>query len=334
MQHSLKSAGRLMSNEFFAFTMDTTIGEAAEQIRENPGIDLTRRVFVLSQEGKLQGFVPARNLIINPSDLPLKQVMQSLIHKVSPDASRDEVVDLVERYKISALPVVDQNDHILGVISYEDVVEALEEITDEGFARMAGTAEDVGENEPTFKRFFSRSPWLIITLFSGLLTVTVIALAEQLQERWFTSLLFVVPLVTAMSGNVGIQCSTVLIRNMATGAVSAGSIKGVISKELLVGLMTGITFGFLGGLIVYSFDILGIHGDPGPSSLTIAFIVGTGIFSACLVASAMGVFSPLFFARLGTDPAIAAGPVVTAFNDVFSTIMYIFIAYSISSFFL
>lgn len=99
-KHSRNSAGGLMTNEFFAFPMETTIAEAASFIRENPGIDMTRRIFVLDHRGELQGFVPARNLIVNPPHLPLRQVMRQVEHKVSPDATREEVVDLVERYKI------------------------------------------------------------------------------------------------------------------------------------------------------------------------------------------------------------------------------------------
>ena len=143
-----------MTNEFFAFHLNTTIGEVAAQIRDNPGIELTRRIFVLTDDNVLAGYVPDRNLIVNPDHLPLRQVMRPILHKVSADDSRDEVVDLVERYKISALPVVDHDDHILGVITYEDVVEAMEDIADETIASIAGTAEDVSEQAPIFERFF------------------------------------------------------------------------------------------------------------------------------------------------------------------------------------
>ncbi|MFT4552516.1 MAG: magnesium transporter [Chlamydiales bacterium] len=331
-KHSQYSAGRLMSNEFFAFEMEATIGEAAAQIRDNPGIDLTRRIFVLNKDGELQGHVPARNLIINPPYVPLRQVMRPILHKITPDVSRDEVVDMVERYKIPALPVVNQSNFLLGVITYEDVVEAIEEITDATFARLAGTAEDVGEEELTIKKFLSRAPWLIVTLLAGLVSVTAMSYAEQANEAWFTSFLFVVPLVTGMSGNVGVQCSTVLVRSMATGLLSAGTRLEAVKKEMILGVCTGIVFGLLGAVLVHSFNILGIH-ENGPSAVVVAGIVGTGIFGACITASTLGVLAPLFFARLGVDPAIAAGPIVTAFNDVLSTIMYIIIARLVSGMF-
>ena len=126
-KHDRNSAGRLMTDEFFAFHMNTTIGEVAAQIRDNPGIDLTRYIFVLSDRGELIGYVPSRTLIINPHYFPLRQVMRPVLHTVTADISRDEVVDIVERYKIEALPVVDDERRLVGVITYEDVVEAMED---------------------------------------------------------------------------------------------------------------------------------------------------------------------------------------------------------------
>ena len=162
-QHDRNSAGRLMTNEFFAFHMNTTIGEVTAHIRDNPGIELTRSVFVTSDDGSLAGLVSGRNLMVNPHFLPLRQVMQPVLHKVTAENSRDEVVDLVERYKIPALPVVNEQDQLVGVITYEDVVEAMEDIADETIANIAGTAEDVSEQAPIFQRFLWRAPWLCVT---------------------------------------------------------------------------------------------------------------------------------------------------------------------------
>ena len=163
-----------MTNEFFAFHFNTTMGDVADAIRDNPGIDLTRRIFVLNDNDELVGFVPGRNLMINSPNVPLKQVMRPVLHQIHADTSRDEVVDLVERYKIPALPVVDDNDQLIGVVTYERVVEAMEDIADETIASIAGTAEDLSEHEPILKRFFWRAPWLIVTLCAGLVTAAAL----------------------------------------------------------------------------------------------------------------------------------------------------------------
>lgn len=322
-QHDRHSAGRLMTNEFFAFHMNTTIGEVAANMRDNPGVELTRRVFVLNDAEELVGFVPGRTLIVNPHYLPLRQVMQPILHKVQVETSRDEVVDLVGRYKIPALPVVDEKDHLLGVVTYEDVVEAMEDIADETIASIAGTAEDVSEHEPIFKRFMWRAPWLLVTLCAGLVVATAMAYFND--RYWFALIPFFVPLITGMSGNVGIQCSTILVRGMYTGELSAGSRNEAIVKELMIGLLIGCVFGVLCGTVVYLLNLFGIH-QVGHDPLTIGVTVSCGLLGACMTATVLGTFSPFFFARFGIDPAVASGPIVTAFNDVLSTLMFFLVA--------
>jgi len=322
-KHDRHSAGRLMSNEFFAFHMNTTIGEVAAHIRDNPGIELSRSIFVLNDSGELAGCVPGRNLIINPDSVLLRQIMGPVLHKVTVDTSRDEVVDLVERYKIPALPVVDREDHLVGVITYNNVVEAMEDIADETIASIAGTAENVSEHEPIFKRFMWRAPWLLVTLCAGLITASVMS---HFNDRiWFAFVPFFVPLITGMSGNVGIQCSTILVRGMSTGELSPGSRKEAMRNEIGIGLLIGSVFGLTCGVVVYLLHHLGFHNldfDPVMLSATVSF----GVLGACMTATVLGTFSPFFFVRLGVDPAVASGPIVTAFNDVLSTLMFFLVA--------
>lgn len=330
-KHDRNSAGRLMTNEFFAFHMNSTIGEVAKSIRDNPGIDLTRRVFVLNDDDELIGFVPGRNLIVNPDHLPIRQVMRPVLHQINPDASRDEVVDLVERYKIPALPVVDQNDHLIGVIPYERVLEALEDIADETIASIAGTAEDVSEHDTIFKRFLWRAPWLIVTLCAGL--VTAGALSHFKERDWFTFVSLFVPLIAGMSGNVGIQCSTILVRGMSTGELSIGSRREAVTQELSIGMLIGVIFGMISGIFVFLLNQFNVYSF-GSQPIVYGLIVSCGLFGACLMATLLGTISPFVFARLRIDPAVASGPIVTAFNDVLSTLMYILVAKGISSLFL
>lgn len=323
LKHARFTSGRLMTNEFFAFPMETTIGKVAGAIRNNPGIELTRSIFVLNDVGELIGFVPERNLIVNGPQVPIRQVMRPVLHKIGPDASRDEVVDLVERYQVAALPVVDTQNHLLGVITYEDVVEVMEDIADETIASIAGTAEKVSENEPIFKRFMARAPWLLVTLCAGLVSAT--GLSYFYPQPWFAVVPFFVPLITGMSGNVGIQCSTIFVRGMATGEISPGTRRETVMKELAIGHLIGVVFGIVCGLVVYLLNHFGIqHMNADP--MVVGVVVSGGILGACFTATILGTFSPLVFAKLRIDPAVASGPIVTAFNDVLSTFMYFFVA--------
>lgn len=329
-QHDRHSAGRIMTNEFFAFTMNTTIGEVASQVRDNPGIELTGRIFVLNEEREVVGFVPERNLIVNPPYVPIRQIMRPILHKVNAHTSRDEVVDIIERYNISALPVVDEEGHLEGVISYEDAVEAMKDIADETIASIGGTTEDYGEHEKVFKRFLGRAPWLVVTLCAGLVTATVMS---HFRDRfWFILVPFFVPLIAGMSGNVGIQSSTMLVRGMSTGTLTSGSLKEAITKELMMGLLIGSIFGLTCGFIVYFLHVFGIH-QIGVDPIPLGATVSVGVLGACFVATMLGSFAPFFFARFHIDPAVASGPLVTAFNDVLSTLMFFLIARTVYIFF-
>lgn len=331
-KHSRNSAGRLMTNEFFAFKMDLSIGEAAAYIRDNPRIDFTKGIFILNETKELQGYVPARNMIINPPATPLRQVMRPIFHKVTPDATREEVIDLVERYKISSLPVVDIDNYLVGVITYEDVVEAMEDLTDETMSSMAGTGHRIASHDPIFKRFLARSPWLVVTLMAGLVNVGVMSSFQKQAGGILTFVLFFVPLITGMSGNIGIQCSTVLVRGMAVGMLSGVNKNEVIIKELLSGLFIGSIFGIVCSLLVYALDLMG-NGALGATPIAMAMIVGTGLIGGCFAGTFLGVFSPLLFSKIGVDPAVSSGPIVTAFNDFLSMSIYFLIAWGISNLF-
>jgi magnesium transporter len=332
-KHDRKSAGRLMTSEFFAFPMDMTIGEGSAYIRDNPRIDFTRGIFILNDAGELQGFVPPRNMIINPEPTPLRQVMRPVLHKVTPDATREEVIDLVDRYKLSSLPVVDIDNELVGVISQQDIVETMEDMADETIAHMAGTNDRFNTNETILKRFVTRAPWLFVTLLAGLLNVGVMSCFQKHEGGALTFAIFFVPLITGMSGNIGLQCSTVLIRIMAMGGLSFSSRRETITKELLSGLFTGTIFGVACGFLVFVLEALTGASLAPVSPFSVATIVGIGLVGGCAAGTILGVYSPLFFSRIGVDPAIAAGPIVTAFNDFLSMAIYFLIAWGVSMFF-
>ncbi|MCH9633804.1 MAG: Magnesium transporter MgtE [Chlamydiae bacterium] len=326
------SAARLMVNDFLVFSAETSMGEVKDYIHQNPHIEMTRRVFVMNEEGQLQGFVPDRNLIVNPPSLQLKQVMRPISHTVGPEATREEVIDVVERYKIPALPVVNSKNELIGVICYEDVVEALEDIADETIASIAGTNEHIGEYEPRLKRFLARAPWLFVTLVAGLVNAFSMSYFENQEGVLLAFVLFFVPLITGMSGNIGIQSSTILVRGMATGALTTKGTREAVVNELIVGFGTGVFFGIITGILVYLLDISSNSLIVVPPAM-IGIIVSCGLFGACLVGTLLGVFSPLFFSKIGVDPAVASGPIVTAFNDFFSMIIYFLIAWGLGNLF-
>jgi magnesium transporter len=331
-KHHRNSAGRLMSSEFYAFSMDMTIKEAAGYIRDNPSIDLSKGIFVLNDNKELKGYVPGRNLLINDIEMSLKQIMRPINYTVGPNAVREEVVDIIERYKVSSLPVVDEKNRLVGVIANEDAIEVMEDLADETISKITGTAEKVSTADPLLKRFLTRFPWLVVTLIAGLVNVGVMSSFQKYEGKLLTFVLFFVPLITGMSGNIGIQCSTVLVRSMALGMFSSKGKKETVLKELFTGILTGVVFGVICGIVVYLIDLFLISGSF-INALSIGVIIGIGLIGACFAGTFLGVFSPLFFSGLGVDPAVSAGPIVTAFNDFFSMTIYFLIAWGVGSLF-
>lgn len=324
--HGHLTAGRLMTNEFFAFPVTATIAQVRDHIRNNPGIDLTSRIFVLDETGELIGYVPDRSLIVNNAQTPIRQIMGPIQHKVLPDTPRDEVIDIVERYSIFALPVVDQRDRLLGVVAYEEVVEAMRDAADQTIANFAGTAEDISEDQPTWNRILLRCPWLLVTLCAGITTSTIMTNFKG--EFWFELAPYFVPLIAMMSGNVGIQCSTILVRLMSQGDLSTESKKEAMRNELIIGSSLGLIFAFFGSILIYFLTQLGIYNVSIDAS-TLTLMVSLGIFVACCGAAVLGTFSPILFDKINIDPAVASGPIVAAFNDLMSTSLFIIVAYTV-----
>lgn len=333
-KHEKNTAGRLMTNEFFCFPMHLTIQDAATLIRDHPGIDLSRQIFVVNENDELKGYVPARHLIVYPSKMLLKDVMRPVLYKVYTDTPREEVIDIAERYKLSSLPVIDKNDKIAGLITHDEIMEAIEDIADHTIAQMAGTGENVRDQELLWKRFLARVPWLIVTLFAGLLNVGVMASLQSYENGLLTFVLFFVPLITGLSGNIGVQCSTILVRSLAMGGPSSCMIKKeTLTKEVTIGVLIGILFGILSGSLIWMLDFF-IACDTQIHSGIIGAIVGIGLWGACLASTLLGVFSPLFFMKIKVDPAVASGPIVTAINDVLSMSIYFLIALILKAFLL
>lgn len=321
-RYASNTAGRLMTNEFFAFEGKITISEVGTYIRENPNIDLLRRIFVLDQKGSLLGFVPARTLVIHSPDALLSQVMRPVSHTIAPDASRDDVVEIFERYKNSDLPVIGEEDRLVGVITYDDVMEAMEEIADETIGHITGTGHDLESYRPILRSVIMRMPWLFATLVAGIINAKSIAFFDP----GFQLVTFI-PLINGMSGNVGLQCSTVLVRGIATGLLSASAPWSAALRELMTGACSGLFFGVLAGFAAFALQMLSHHQVSVLAPLQLGLIVSTGLISTCVLATALGILFPLLFVKIGIDPAIASGPIVTAVNDTCSAILYTVIAY-------
>ena len=152
-KHSRNTAGRLMTDDFFAFVKEMTIKEASSYIRDFPHIDFTKGIFIVDEKNELVGYVPGRNLVINSKDALLKQIMRPVEHKAYIKTSREEIVSIFERYKISSLPIINENNKLVGIISDDIALELMEDLADETLSQIGGTEESGGIKDPIFQRF-------------------------------------------------------------------------------------------------------------------------------------------------------------------------------------
>ena len=182
------------------------------------------------------------------------------------------------------------------------------------------------------QRFLLRAPWLLITLCAGLVSASVMAYFQKIAPALLAMVIFFIPLVNGLSGNVGVQCSTILVRSMATGTLSFGRRRETILKEMSIGLLTGVALGILCGLVVCCMGCLGL-GLFSTGGVQVGVTVSVGILGASLTATTLGVLSPFFFAKIGVDPALASGPIVTALNDIMSMVIFLLITGTLNALF-
>lgn len=321
-KYETNTAGRLMTNEFFAFQASHTVAAAARYIRDNPNIDLLRRIFILDSEKRLLGFVPIRNLVVSRPHLPLEKICRPIEHFVDPNEDRDQVLEKFERYRISDLPVIDSTHRLVGVISYDDILELLEDVADETLATIAGTDSERAYLT-RWQHFLTRAPWLGVTLIGGFITAS--------NMQWFQAphnIIAFVPLINGMSGGVGIQSSGLMLRGMSSGALkSMSACVQAAYSEWINGVLVGIAFGIASGFALWSSQYLELYHTT-MSAWHLSVVVSTGLMASCALASFLGVFFPIVFEKVGVEPAVSAGPLVTAINDVLSTIMYFTVAHT------
>lgn len=313
------SAGRLMDSDFMALPQATTAREAIAHIRRRAHeVDMISYLYVVDAEGHLLGVASMRQLLLSPPLATLGEIMNPSLIKVTPDTDQEDVAELTERYDLLAIPVVDDDGRLLGIVTVDDVLDVFKEEATEDFYRMAGTSdEEILHQERTFRVAGIRLPWVMMNLL-GLLGAG--AVVHRFEETFELALLIgFVPVIMGMAGNVGSQTATITVRGLATGHLfpQGGGLGRFFWQQLKVGSLLGVAMSAL----VAGVALLISRGNV---ALTVA--VGAALFAAIELASINGAFIPLVFDKLGIDPAIASGPLVTTANDVLASLLYFVIA--------
>ncbi len=313
LRYEEKTAGRIMTTEFFALHEDTTAEEAIKAIRENSEAEMVFYIYVVDERGHLVGVVSLRQLVIVPPKTKLKDIMVTDVVSVMTDTDQEDVARAVERYNFLAIPVVDEKNHLMGIITVDDVIDVLREEATEDILKMVGTKEEEYVYHDKVTRVARlRLPWLITNLFGGLVTGYIMWLFKVTIKDMLALITFI-PVITGMGGNVGVQSSSIMVRGFATGKVSLDRVRVFLVREILIGFMMGVSCGIVVGLVGYLWH----------HSLVLGLVVGIAMMAAMTVAATMGTLVPTFFRRVHVDPAIASGPFVTTSNDIVGILIYL-----------
>jgi len=306
------SAGGIMSTDVFFLNQDITVKQAIEKLHDAQDYEMVFYVYVTDEHNHLVGVLSLRQLLTVPPHTKLSAIMSTNVIRVRVDMDQEYVAELVAKYNILAIPVVDEHGKLMGVITVDDVIDVMRDEATEDILRMAGTTEEellLGFRSFRIARL--RLPWLLMTLFGGVTTGFLMWMFKATLEQAIMLISFV-PVITGMGGNVGGQSSTILIRGFATGRIDFGSLRQVFFKELRVGLIMGSVCGVVIALVAMSWH----------QNLYIGLVVGIAMVAAITVAACMGVIVPAFFKKVGIDPAIASSPFIQTANDITGILIY------------
>lgn len=312
------SAGSLMHPEFVKLTPGLTADQALSRLQacSRPGQkEHLYALFVVDENNKLLGSLSLQDLISSPEDAELAEIMSSTENiKVKPDTDQEIVAQLFSKYDLNAVPVVDTDGKLIGVLTVKDIISVMRHEATEDIAKMAGTRATELDERSVFRIVGTRMPWLLVTLIGGTIISMIIKSFEPILARVIALASFS-PLIAGMGGNVGTQSATIIVRSMALGHWNRQQKVRTIIREFGVGLSLGVFYGALLGTLAYLFygDQYGIH---------FSIVVASAMCTAMTVAATMGALGPMLFSKFGIDPATAAGPIVSTTTDIFSNLIY------------
>jgi magnesium transporter len=309
-----ETAGGLMTDRMVHLPAAMAVGEAIEQLRGEEHEEHFAAVYV-SERDNFVGAVPLRRILLAREATRLGYLVDSETPKLDPHADQEEVVRLFTRRDLRELPVVSPAGRLLGVIAVDDVLEAAEEEGTEDMLLMAGSAEEEPAYNTLVQKAARRLPWLGVTLVGGIACSWIMSRFGASIEQ-MVALAFFVPVIISMAGSVALQCSTAMVRSMATGEFDMVSVGRQVFREVAVGMMLGVACGLVAGAAAAVFQ----------GGALMGVVVGASMVASVAVAALSGSLIPHLVDRCGVDPAIASGPFITTLNDLLGVTIYLVMA--------
>lgn len=320
MMYEPDTAGGIMVPLPFKMNEHNTVQDAIDAIHEQKDAEMVFYIYVVDDNDRLTGVISLRQLLMISPKTILQNIMITKVVTVQPETDQEEVARIISRYNFLAIPVVDRDNQLLGIVTVDDIIDVIREEATEDFLQMAGVGKD---REILLKTPFEaariRFPWLFATFIGGLIVSAIVVGFHDLLNR-FVILAAFMPIVGGMGGNVGSQSSTIIVRGLATGRINFQQIFKVLFGQIIIGFLLGIAFGML--LTLFS-NVL-YHSTE--NILLIGTVIGTSLCCELIIAATLGTLVPMLLQRINVDPAVATSPIVQTSLDITGMLVYFSIA--------
>lgn len=308
------AAGGLMTPEFISLRASMTVDQVLTYLRRaGPAAETIYYLYVVDAEGHLTGVLSLRELIVSPASTRISRIMGADVVRITTDTDQEEVARLMSDYDLAVLPVVDEEDRLVGIVTVDDVLDVVEDEATEDIHRLGAAPIDIDyARAQPWLLFRKRAAWLLLLVVSMALTVPVLDHYNDVLAE-IAILVSFIPLIIGTGGNVGSQVSTLVVRALGTRELEARDYLRVLWKEFRTGLLIGGSFGVFIGIAVYLFR---------PSEPRVAIALGLTMIFVALTANLIGASLPFLFRRLGFDPALTSSPAMTTVMDVVGLLIY------------
>jgi magnesium transporter len=305
LEYGEQTAGRIMNPQVFALSEDLTVGEAITALQSSRDVEMVFYLYVVDARRHLVGVTSLRRLLLVSPETPLKRIMTPEVTSVRVDTDQEEVARQVASYNLLAVPVVDEESKLVGIVTVDDVIDVIKDEAAEDLLRLAGVSGDERIETPVWEALRKRLPWLGINLATAFVAASVVAMFESTIQQ-VTALAIFMPIVAGMGGNAATQTLSVIVRGLALGEVSFASARKALAKEAAIGLGNGVVLGLVAaGVCVVT------RQDP-----MLGLVLGMAMLVNLFVAATAGTMVPLGLKALKVDPALGSSVFITTFTDV------------------
>jgi magnesium transporter len=315
LEYEERTAGRLMNPNVFALAEDLTAGEAITALQNARDVEMVFYLYVVDERRHLVGVVSLRRLLLVPPDTPLKRIMTTDIYSARADTYQEDVAQMVASYNLLAVPVVDPENKLVGVITVDDVIDVIKDEATEDVFRLAGVSKEDGVLTPPQESIRRRLPWLGVNLVTAFLAASIVGLFSDTINQ-VVALAALMPIVAGMGGNAATQTLAVIVRGLALGELTWSNARQALIKEGLVGLGNGLALGLVAAIGAWAWQGRPVLG----AVLAMAMIINM------FIAAIAGTLIPLGLRALKVDPALASSVFITTLTDIFGFFSFLGLA--------